>query len=208
MPPDDLDTAALGDLLGRARADDPAARDELVGRSMRRLEHLAGQLLRGYPAVRRWEDTADVLQNALVRLLRSLTAVTPATTREYFGLAAEQIRRELLDLVRHYKGAHGLARNYRSGLSPAPGGEGPAAPDRADPVADPEDLDRWAALHEAVGRLPVEEREAFMLVFYHGWTQPRIAELFGVDERTVRRRLRSAAEKLGEALGGRLPNGE
>ena len=27
-----------------------------------------------------------------------------------------------------------------------------------------------------------------MLTFYHGWTQAEIAELFQVDERTIRRR--------------------
>jgi DNA-directed RNA polymerase specialized sigma24 family protein len=44
-----------------------------------------------------------------------------------------------------------------------------------------------------------------MLVFYHGWTQPRIAELLGVDERTVRRRWRAAGRVLHTALGGSVP---
>ena len=61
--------------------------------------------------------------------------------------------------------------------------------------------------YDAVERLPVEEREVFMLAFYHGWTQAQIAELFGVDERTVRRRWRAAGEKLHAALGGELPGG-
>ena len=67
------------------------------------------------------------------------------------------------------------------------------------------DLDRWTALHEAAERLPVEEREVFGLTFYHGWTQQQIGELFGVDERTVRRRLRRAVEELTAELGGELP---
>ena len=70
---------------------------------------------------------------------------------------------------------------------------------------DPSDLDRWCALHEAIEKLPVEEREAFGLAFYHGWTQPQIAELFGVDERTIRRRWRAACRALHNALGGDLP---
>ena len=43
------------------------------------------------------------------------------------------------------------------------------------------------------------------LIFYHGWTQAQIAELFDVDEWTIRRRWRSACRHLSEALGGRLP---
>jgi DNA-directed RNA polymerase specialized sigma24 family protein len=33
-------------------------------------------------------------------------------------------------------------------------------------------------------------------VFYHGWTQVKIAELFGVDERTIRRRWATACDRL------------
>jgi DNA-directed RNA polymerase specialized sigma24 family protein len=50
----------------------------------------------------------------------------------------------------------------------------------------------------------VEEREVVCLTFYHGWTQMQIAELFQVDERTIRRRWRAAVLKLTEALGGRV----
>ena len=53
--------------------------------------------------------------------------------------------------------------------------------------------------------MPAEEREAFSLTFYHGWTQAQIADLFGVDERTARRRMRRAVDLLSAALGDRLP---
>ena len=69
-----------------------------------------------------------------------------------------------------------------------------------------DDLDRWRAFHEAVHRLPAEEREVFMLTFYHGWTQPEIATLFQVDERTIRRRWQAASVRLAEILGGTLPS--
>jgi DNA-directed RNA polymerase specialized sigma24 family protein len=42
-------------------------------------------------------------------------------------------------------------------------------------------------------------------VFYHGWTQAQIAELFEVDERTIRRRWQSACLRLNELVGGDLP---
>ncbi len=205
--PNDLDTIALTDLLTRARAGEAAARDDLIRRTERRLEALARKMLRGYPGVGRWEDTADVYQRAVMRLLTALDVVTPASTREFFGLAAEQIRRTLLDLARHYQGARGLGRNHHSWASPDKG-EKPAILDPPDSRPDPDDLDRWAGIHVAVEQLPTEEREVFMLTFYHGWTQPRIAELFGVDERTIRRRWRAACEMLNVALGGKLPDRE
>jgi DNA-directed RNA polymerase specialized sigma24 family protein len=46
----------------------------------------------------------------------------------------------------------------------------------------------------------------FELVYYHGWTRVQVAELSRVDERTVRRRWRSACLRLGEALGGDFPS--
>lgn len=198
---DPFNTAVLTDLLARFQAGDTAARDELIGRCSHRLELLTRKLLRGYPGVRRWEETGDVFQNATVRLVRALEAVTPTNTRDFFGLAAEQIRRELIDLARHYRGPEGHGRNLTDPPNPAgdrPGFDPPA------PRA--EDLDRWTALHEAVHKLPAEEREVFMLSFYHGWTQADIAELFQVDERTIRRRYQSATARLSELLGGRLPS--
>src|SRR5947209_2117063 len=93
--------------LERLRAGDPSARDELFRQAGGRLERLARRMLRDFPGVRRWAQTGDVLQSALVRLLRALAEVRPASAREFLGLAAEQIRRELLDLARHYYGPRG-----------------------------------------------------------------------------------------------------
>jgi RNA polymerase sigma factor (sigma-70 family) len=68
-----------------------------------------------------------------------------------------------------------------------------------------EELERWRCFHEEVEKLPVEEREVVGLRFYHGWTDAEIAELFGVAERTVRRRWASGCSRLSEALKGELP---
>src|SRR5438034_9462785 len=84
--------------LERIRAGDESARDELLRASCGHLERLARKMLQQYPRVRRWEETGDVLQNALLRLFRALKTVRPDSARAFFGLAAEQIRRELLDL--------------------------------------------------------------------------------------------------------------
>ena len=161
-----LRTADLHGLLDRIRAGDRLAQDELVRACQDRLEAMAGRMLRKFPTVRRWADTGDVFQNAVLRLLRSLQAVRPADTREFFNLAAAQMRRELIDLARHFGGPHGIGANHASVGGDVGGPNGAAG--AAD--GDPAELDRWTALHEAAERLPAAERETFGLVFYHGWT--------------------------------------
>jgi RNA polymerase sigma factor (sigma-70 family) len=203
MPDPSLDTTQMRNWLDRMRGGDAAARDDLLRAVCNRLERLARKMLRRFPDIRRWADTGDVLQNALVRLLRALEGVVPDTTRHFFNLAAVQLRRELLDLARHYYGPRGIGTKHAS-LPPEPEDGDPCAA-FVDDKAGVEDLERWTAFHEAVEGLPAEEREVVGLAFYHGWTHGQIAELFGVDERTVRRRWRTACLRLHEALEGHLP---
>jgi hypothetical protein len=99
-----LHTAQLQLWAQRIRAGDRCAPDELLRATADRLERLTRKMLGRFPSVRRWEQTADVMQNASLRLLRALQQIDPTSVRDFFGLAAEQIRRELLDLVRHHYG--------------------------------------------------------------------------------------------------------
>ena len=195
-----LHTTQLHRWLDRVRAGDTAARDELLRGVGDRLERLARKMLRRFPAVRRWTETGDVLQNATLRLLRALKTVQPPSVRAFFGLAAEQMRRELLDLARHYYGKHGIGANHES-VSPR-SEAGSSVIDPPAPSDDPAELEDWCAFHEEVERLPVEEREVVGLVFYHGWTQAQVAELLQISERTVRRHWKSALAKLYAALRG------
>ncbi len=188
-----MDSINLNGWVARWRGGDTSGADELLRAVYPRLEALARKMLRGFPRVRGMDDTLDVLQNSVVRLMRALRELDPppATTREFFGLAAMQIRRELLDLARA-----AAAEKRRGGV--ALGAGDPAGFDEADARAD---LESWAAFHGAVERLPAEEREVVGLIFYHGWTRARVAELFGVDERTVRRRWQAALGLVEKDLG-------
>jgi RNA polymerase sigma factor (sigma-70 family) len=107
------------------------------------------------------------------------------------------MRRELLDLARHY----GARRRGMPQALPAAGedSEAPGA-EPADRDADPADLEKWCAFHQQVEQLPAEEREVVGLIFYHGWKQADVAQLFGVSERTVRRRWEAALVKLHQVL--------
>jgi RNA polymerase sigma factor (sigma-70 family) len=192
-----VQTLQLHHWLERIRAGDLSARDELLRSFCGRLECLARKMLRRFPQVQRWAQTGDVLQNALLRLLRSLQKVEPASVRDFLGLAAVEMRRELLDLVRHFYGPLGLGAHHSS---QGPDSDHAGAEHALAVQEDQDDLERWQAFHEGVEGLPAEEREVVSLIFYHGWTQVDVAELFQASERTIRRRWESALLKLHQRL--------
>ena len=179
-----FNSSHLADCLERWRAGQLEAANELLSRTGVRLKKLAKRMLRSFPNVRPLAETDDVLQNSTMRLLNSLKTMRPATTRDYFNLAAVHIRRELLDLARKCKSKQWFPFEV-------PG----------EPVVEtPADFEFWVRFHEAVDKLPLMEREIVGLVFYSGWKQWQIAELFGVDERTVRRRWHNACEHLRQIM--------
>lgn len=205
MTDEPLDTLFLQDVYRRLAAHDTSARDDLLQRSSLRLERLARKMLRGFPGVRRWEGTDDVLQNALMKLVRALEEVKPESSRAFMGLAAEQIRRTLIDLARHYQGAEGQGAHHASGVLQRDPGQSRPGFDPRDAGEESGVLDEWCALHHAVERLPLMEREVFSLSFYNGWKQTEIAELLQVSERTVRRFWQSACDQLRELSGVQRP---
>jgi RNA polymerase sigma-70 factor (ECF subfamily) len=191
-----LNTTQLLLYCRRIRAGDLDAMDELFARIWDRAERLTRRLLRRhFPRLRRWEDTDDVRQESLRRLAEALRVVEPGSVKGLYGLVSEEIRRACLDLARRYFGPDGLAAHHASGPSHKEGDRVDDRPPPLDPVA----------LHEAVEMLPPEEQEIVLLRFYHGCTHPEAAEVLGVDERTVRRRLEKALARLHDLLGGEWP---
>jgi RNA polymerase sigma-70 factor (ECF subfamily) len=191
MSDDPLQTTQLRNWWLQMQGGDRQAREQLIRAVAVRLERLTRKMLRRFPNVMRQADTDDVFQNSVVRLLRTLEQMPPVpSTRDFFSLAAAHVRRELLDLARH------IAVRFRHGPP-------------ADLTAlDPEDssprlvaeLEEWANFHQAVEQLPAEQREVVGLIFYHGWPQKDVAELFGISERTVRRRWEEALVTLHQHL--------
>lgn len=194
-------TTEAGDLLGRLRAGDDAARERLIALAQGRFVALARAMLRRHPHVRRWEQTDDLLQAALVRLHRSLAVVRPEDVRHFDNLAAAQIRRELIDLARRHRGPEGIGANHHT--------DGADPGERLAKLADgPETLDEWATFHEAVERLPEEERQVVGLLWYRGLTHAQAAEALGVATKTVQRRWASARLMIRDALHGEIPRGD
>lgn len=207
--PLDGHTAVLQRWLDQMRGGDEAAfqlaRNQAINHASERLEELARRMLRHYPRLRRWEQTGDVLQNAALRLHRSLAAVRPESARQFYGLAAAQIRRELIDLTRHHFGPEGPAAKHHTDHISESGSEEPAAASATDPAGEPVDLAGWAEFHERVQSLPEAEREVFDLLWYEGLDQKVAAALLGVTDRTVKNRWRSAKLRLHRLLSGDSP---
>lgn len=202
----DPTTTHLQRCLDRLHQGDANAREELLRQSLERLRALTRRMLVRFPNVRRWEETDDVLQDALLRIDQMLGRIEVASVRDYLRLAAANIRRVLLDLARHYDGPLGLGAKHNSPLPHGgeTGGDDPAG------VADgssseARQLAGWSEFHENVTHLANEEREVFDLLWYHGPTQDEAATLLEVSLSTVKRRWQSARLSLMEAFGGEPP---
>jgi RNA polymerase sigma-70 factor (ECF subfamily) len=207
MADDSGHTTRLQRCLDRLRSGDDSARGELLAHAGERLGRLTRKLLRANPRVRRWEETDDVRQNALLRLYRALEQVRPATVRDFFRLAALHIRRELIDLARHYYGPEGMGRHQ---VTDRPSDSGtdhpPSAHERADTTHEPNRLAAWTEMHEHIEKLEDEEREVFDLLWYHALPQAEAAAVLKVSERTLQRRWRTARRRLHQAMEGEPPD--
>jgi len=199
MLDDSRQTVRLQGWLERLHVGDEAALDELLRHAGDRLEKLTRQMLRAHPAVRRWAETGDVLQGALMRLVRALRQVHPASLRDFFALATQQVRRELVDLARRFYGPHGVGANHASTAGET------HRPEPADHSNEGSALAQWTELHRHIENLPEEEREVMGLVFYQGLRQEEAAELLSVSVRTVQRRWHAALVRLHEVWKGEWP---
>jgi RNA polymerase sigma factor (sigma-70 family) len=192
--------------IERLKKGDAAARRQLLDCSCHRLLQLTRKMLRRFPRVKRWEETDDVLQNVTMRLYRALSQVTPATVRDYLKLASVQIRRELLDLVRHYYGPLGPGTKHSTQHDdPNHSTHDNIELQPADFAQEPSRLAAWTEFHAKVDELPDDEREVFDLLWYQGLSQVEAAQLLNVTTRTIQRRWQSARLNLYERLHGELP---
>ena len=189
------DTQLQG-LVDLAKSGDDRAKALLIDHACERLFELTRKMFRGFPGLRRWEQTDDVFQNALIRLHRALASVELESVRHFFNLAAEIVRRELLDLKKHHFGPHGDGANHHTDHQP-PDEAGGSLSRRAE---EPEDLSAWGEFHERVGRLPDEHRELVNMLFYEGLTQEEAAAVLGISTRTLKRRWQEAKQQLHEEL--------
>lgn len=115
-----------------------------------------------------------------------------------------QIRRELIDLARHYDGPTGMEAHHESWIPSDGSRESPVERVAAADTNDPERLEAWSRFHRCVESLTDEDREVFDLLWYQGLTQGEAAEILDLSEKTINRRWVAARMRLGMALGNQL----
>jgi RNA polymerase sigma-70 factor (ECF subfamily) len=200
-------TIGIQRCVARLQEGDTAVRGELLNYAYGRLFAMTRKMKREYDRVGRWEQTDDILQNASLRLYEALHEVQIKDVRHFFRLAALQIRRELIDLCRHYHGPLGQGARHvtQRGQVASEASVQPPHYDRAEVTQDPRRMQEWAEFHSVVQDLPQREREVVDLLWYHEMTQDEAARLLGISPRHVKRLWRSAKLLLHERLQGEVP---
>jgi RNA polymerase sigma factor (sigma-70 family) len=163
----------------------------------KRLRELAHLMLLGFPSVRRWEDTDDILQESLIRLNQSLADEPPDSEVQFLRLSAHQIRRVLINLARRYSRRDHFASNHETWAG--------SSVEQLEEVAQTNDSDeltvgQWSEFHEQVEALPAVSRELWDLIWYMGLSQREAANLLELSERSVQRRWREARVLLHRRL--------
>jgi len=179
-------------LLVELQDSSEVAKAALLDLTCERLRRLASRMLKNYPRLKRWSDTDEVLQAATLRLYKALSSVKPETPEQYFGLAATQVRRELIDLTRHFYGPEGLAANHHSD-------SGKILTGTAHPE-EPAKLVEWESFHESVDALPNELKLVVEQLWYNGLTQIDAAEVLGISLATLKRRWTQARLLLADSI--------
>ena len=178
---------------------DPAAEPiirELLDRAVGRLRLLcATHLHRSYPRLAQPPvnlETDELLGGVVVGLLTALRTIRPQNVRQFFALACQHMRWQLNDMARRLdeRPAAALAE---SGVA--------APPESAASGLTPD----GRRMLGAIDGLPDDEREAFDLVRIQGLTHAEAAEVVGVSEKTVQRRLNRARLLLAEQLADLRP---
>jgi RNA polymerase sigma factor (sigma-70 family) len=176
-------------LLERFAANDAQAKADLIAVTHDRLLVLTRKLLGRFPNLRTQEETLTVFNESFLRLGPALDELKPKTMQQFFSLAALQIHRVLLDLIRKLRGRGKDKRPKSLSLDgPSPHGDGSPTFDVEQTGSEDSILAMVCDLLEAIRNLPEEAREVVELLFYQGLTQAEAAEVVGVHEDTVKRR--------------------
>ena len=183
------------DALPGDAAAEPIVR-ELLERAVGRLRLLCATFLhKSYPRLTRPPvnlETDELLGGVVAGLLTALRTTRPPTVRQFFGLANQHMRWQLNDLARRLD-ERPAAALPESGVA--------APPDSTGSVLSPD----GRRMLGAIEGLPDDEREVFDLVGLQGLTHAEAADVVGVSEKTVQRRLNRARLLLAERLADLRP---
>ena len=186
----------LDELAGGAPAE-PVIR-ALLNRSAGRLHLLCSTLLfQSYPRLTRPPlnlQAEEMLSAVVERLIKAMREVRPQSVRQFFGLANRHMRWELNDIARRLDEQSAIVGLQESGV---------AAPESSGSVISI----NTRRMLEAIESLPEEEREVFELLRIQGMSYAETAQVMGVSESTVHRRLNRGLVFLEEKLADLRPTG-
>ena len=183
------------DALPGDTAAEPIIR-ELLDRAVGRLRLLcATHLHRSYPRLAQPPvnlETDELLGGVVAGLLTALRTTRPQSVRHFFVLACQHMRWQLNDLARRLDEQPAAALPETGVAAPPPSTASGLSP-------------QGRRILAAIEGLPEAEREVFELVRIQGLTHGEAAEVVGVSERTVQRRLNRARLLLAEQLDDLRP---
>jgi len=209
MSHDDGDSFQANDALvkraiERLQAGHPDAKNDLLVYAQRQLVRMAQAMLyreTEFETVRRWEQTDDVVQGSLMRMSTTIDKVPIASPRDFFKLAATNIRWELKTLREKHLAKKRQATRHETDYRPGPdgnltdgGGRLDSLEARLDPFAE---LSRFL---DEIETIPEHDREIFDLILVNGLTLEEAADAIDVSLATFKRHYRDARVRLGSML--------
>ena len=193
---DENGTTRLLRLVALVQDGDQGAINDLLMEYRDRFVFIAHRMLGSYPDLVNRVQTDDVVQNASIRLARALKdsvvqdkLLTRGHTKDLIRLAAEMIRRELLDLAKYYR----VRRETPLSSDPPAGSSW-----------EPGHLGDWETFQEVVASLPEELREVFDLRYYNDFPTAVAARRLDISVRTVQLRWMKALQWIADECKKRM----
>jgi RNA polymerase sigma-70 factor (ECF subfamily) len=168
------------------RAGDKDAADQVVMLALSSFRQLARSLLRGKFSRLKGHDTDSVLNTAWPQLVCHFRAAPPESVATLLRVTCKIIQNDLIEIARQER------FRFRNAL-PLDG-----SVECASATPDAEELASWADFHDAVIRLPDDERTVFEFNYYLGMKQAQIASLLDTHPKEVSRRYIRARGKLAD----------
>jgi RNA polymerase sigma-70 factor (ECF subfamily) len=169
------------DLFRRYRHGDAAAFEQLYGRYRQPLYLFLLRSTASEP------DAQDLFQELWDRVVRARDGFDGGSIKAWLFRIARNLR---IDLYRRRQ----LRPVSGDGETERLAGKDPG------PLAHSEDVDCIELMNREIGRLPADQRDAFLLKEESGLSLATIADLSGVGRETIKSRLRYAMQRLRAAL--------
>ena len=169
----DTDDAAV---VARCLTGQPDAYEVIVRRHQRGLFNVALRMLGNY------EDAKDVTQDTFLKAYAHLDSFDPG--QRFFSWIYRILKNECLNILRARRPSQPVSLDLPAG-------------DAVDPV---EDGERQQAVQAALLTLPADYREVVVLRHFTDLSYDDIAATLGIPAKTVKSRLYTARQQLGERL--------